>query len=79
MASDFEQRNMTGSLFKNERKTADNQPAYTGVVNVEGKLWRLAAWLKTARSGKTYMSLSVSEMNSEQQTNDSVPDDDIPF
>ena len=35
----FEQRDNSGSLWVNDRKTADNHPDRTGTVMVSGKLY----------------------------------------
>ena len=48
-----------GALFKNERKEKDTQPDYTGSLNVGGVEFFLDAWLKTAESGRKFMSVSV--------------------
>lgn len=57
----------TGRLFKNDRRTSDKAPDYTGDFTDEnGKKWRLAAWLKDGQRGK-WMSLKVSEF--EQRDN----------
>lgn len=55
----YEQRDMSGSLFKNDRKEQSNHPDYTGTVMVAGVTYQLAAWIKTAKSGSKFMSLSV--------------------
>jgi hypothetical protein len=58
----FEQRDMSGALFKNERKTQPNQPDFQGKIKVEGTDWWVSAWVKTAQaSGKQYLSLAISE------------------
>jgi uncharacterized protein (DUF736 family) len=56
--SNFEQKDNSGILFKNEKKTADNQPDYTGNCMVNGKMMDMSAWLKTGKSGKKFMSFS---------------------
>lgn len=50
----------TGVLFKNE---TDNEkaPAYKGKINVDGKEFELAAWIKTGKSGQKFMSLKAKE------------------
>ena len=48
-----------GALFKNERKEKETQPDYTGSLNVGGVEFFLDAWLKTAESGRKFMSVSV--------------------
>lgn len=83
----YEQKEGQGSLFKNEKKTADNQPDYTGNIMIDGVKKRIAAWLKKGNSGATFMSLQISEF---QQTADhaaqvqqafpgSTVDNDVPF
>jgi len=49
----------SGVLFKNEKKEKDSQPDYRGNINIEGTDCWLSAWIKTAKSGIKYMSLSV--------------------
>lgn len=58
----YENKPNTGALFKNENKQTENQPDYTGPYYApDGTEMRIAAWLKTASSGKKYMSIQVSE------------------
>ena len=56
--SNFEHKDNTGILFKNEKKTADNQPDYQGNCMVNGKMMDMAAWLKTSKNNKKFMSFS---------------------
>lgn len=57
--SDFEVRDGSGSLFRNERKEPDSkQPDYTGNGRINGAMVDISAWLKTSRGGKKYLSLS---------------------
>lgn len=83
-----------GALFKNDRKTKDTQPGYTGSLNVDGVEYFLDAWLKDGKSGKFF---SVSVKRKDQQASTPAPaprapapaprasagfdnmDDDIPF
>lgn len=58
--ADFDNTNR-GVLFKNDKKESDKHPDYTGTINVHGQEFRLAAWIRDAKSGTKYMSLSVSE------------------
>lgn len=57
----MEQRDNSGALFKNEKRTNDNQPHYRGDAMVNGKAMRIAAWVKTSKNGVTYMSLQFEE------------------
>lgn len=54
-----------GALFKNERKTKDTQPGYTGSLNVDGVEYFLDAWIKEGKSGKFF---SVSVKRKDQQS-----------
>lgn len=55
----YEQRDNSGSLFKNDKKEADNHPDYRGPCMVNGTELEISAWLKTSKDGKTkFMSLS---------------------
>ena len=56
--SDYDNTNR-GGLWKNARKDRDTHRDYTGSINVGGSDFRLSAWLKTARDGSKFMSLSV--------------------
>jgi uncharacterized protein (DUF736 family) len=55
-----------GALFKNDKKSHENQPDYTGTLNVSGVEFYLSAWLKTSESGRKYMSLAVTEKEKPQ-------------
>lgn len=52
----------SGVLFKNDKATTDKHPQYTGKINVNGKDYRLACWIKDGKNGK-FMSLKISELN----------------
>lgn len=57
--------NVSGGLYENERKTADNQPDYSGPISVNRVEMRVAAWKKEAKTGKNagqvFLSLAISE------------------
>lgn len=73
----------SGVLFKNE---SDNEkaPVYKGKINVDGKEYELAAWVREAKSGKgKFLSLKVQEPRQKQEKTGkdlvSAMDDDIPW
>lgn len=85
----FEPKDMTGVLFKNEKKKSEKSPDYTGNVLIHGQKFNIMAWVKTAKSDKKYFSIAVidemdqtsdpeSEYAPSEKTTDK-PNDDIPF
>lgn len=50
-----------GVLFKNDDKADEREPDYTGSLNVDGVEFFLDAWIKTAKSGRKFMSVRVKE------------------
>jgi hypothetical protein len=65
----------SGVLFKNESEN-DKAPAYKGKINIEGKDYELAAWVREGKNGK-FMSLKVQEPRKKQEQAE-IPDD-LPF
>jgi hypothetical protein len=51
----------TGVLFWEDVPEGSKRPVCTGKVNVDGKTVRLAGWKKQGRSGRSFISLKVSE------------------
>lgn len=78
---DYDNTN-SGVLFKNE---SDNEkaPMYKGKINVEGKEYEIAAWLREAKSGKgKFLSLKVQEPRQKAEKKTATFDDiesDVPF
>lgn len=58
-----------GALFKEDEKKSDNHPDYKGKINVNGQDFWLSAWIKTAETGRKYMSLSVQPKEAQQGQN----------
>lgn len=61
----FEKRDMSGALFVNDRKEADNHPDRTGYVIIGGVEYRLSGWLKNSQRGQ-FLSLAVKPMEAPQ-------------
>ena len=53
--------NLRGALFPQRQKVeGSNQPDYTGNMEVEGTKYNMAGWMREAKSGIKYMSVSLS-------------------
>lgn len=53
----YEPKDMTGSLFKNDRKEKDTHADYRGSALIGGVEHWLDAWINKDRNGNSYMSL----------------------
>ncbi len=62
----FQLKEDYGSLWPNENKSNDNQPDYTGKINIGGTVMRLGAWKNTTDGGKTYLSIKLSEFQEQK-------------
>ena len=81
--SNFEMKDDTFTLFKNDKEGKELRPDYKGKIKINGKEMAIAAWIKEGKNGK-YMSGKVSEFTPmPQETRDAFKqddfDDDIPF
>jgi hypothetical protein len=76
-----ETRDMSGALFKNERKEKDQHPDYRGDITIDGVKYSLAGWVRETRDGKKYLSLSVKpiEDRNEPSRRDEGRNSPLPF
>jgi hypothetical protein len=56
MSEQKEQRNNSGSIFKNDKKGNENWPDYQGKAVVDGVEYYTSIWVKKSASGTMYMS-----------------------
>lgn len=54
----FEQRDNSGSLFKNDKKDGDKHPDRKGSAMIGGVHYWVSGWVKQDRNGNPWMSLS---------------------
>lgn len=54
----YEKRDMSGTLFKNDRKEKDTHADYRGEIRIDGRDYWLSCWIKEGRNGK-FLSLSA--------------------
>jgi hypothetical protein len=48
----FEQRDNSGSLFKNDKREKDTHPHATGTAKIDGVEYWVSAWTKDGKNGK---------------------------
>ena len=54
----YEQKDNSGSLFKNEKKETENHPNATGSALIGGVEYWVSAWTKRDKNDKPWQSLS---------------------
>ncbi len=82
----YEMRDMSGSLFRNDKKEKDTHPDHRGSVMVEGVEYWLDGWINQTQAGKKYFGLKLKRKDAQPSTATSTPapapsdlDDDVPF
>ena len=78
--NNFEIKNNSGSLFKNN-KTKETQPDYRGKVKVNNIEMEVSLWIKESQSGSKYFSASFQEPFVKPTTTEPKVNivDDLPF
>ena len=74
--------NNSGVLFKNDKGDNAARPDYTGAATVEGKKYRLAAWIRESKTGgNKFLSLRLTEPAQQEQPTVTEDDTDssLPF
>lgn len=54
----YEPRDNSGTLFKNDRKEEERHPDYQGDCLIDGKAYRMSAWIKRKEGKPPFMSFS---------------------
>ena len=77
----YEQRDNSGSLFKNDKRTDEKNPHYKGSAMVNGEEFWLSAWMKEGKSGVKFMSLALKPKDEGAATSKKEADDEdgMPF
>ena len=89
--SEYQQKDNSGALFKNDKKETDSHPDYKGSAMIDGSDYWVSGWINVSNAGTKYMKFSYSPKeqvhnNGVQQVKAAVQDmsiaqleDDIPF
>lgn len=54
----YEQRDMSGSLFRNDKREKDSHPNATGSALIDGVEYWVSSWTKTDKNGHKWQSLA---------------------
>ena len=74
----YEQRDNSGTLFKNERKAeGDNKPHMTGKAMIDGVMYFFDAWTKEGAKGR-FQSVSFKRMDKQESAAPSAHDKPVP-
>lgn len=63
----YEQKDMSGSLFINDRKDKDTHPDRTGTALIDGVQYWMSGWIKKKADGTPYMSLAFRRKEQRQE------------
>ena len=62
----YEHRELSGTLFKNQKRDKDTQPNARGECLIEGQLYEVSAWTKTTKNGDKWQSLAFKKKDAAQ-------------
>ena len=82
----YEMRDLSGSLFKNDKRESETHPNAKGSALIGGVEYWVSAWTKTTNSGDKWQSLSFKPKDAQSGSprsaapaHDTDLDDDVPF
>jgi hypothetical protein len=86
----YEQRDLSGSLFKNDKREKDTHPNLTGTVMIGGVEYWASGWTKERSNGDKWISLAFKPKEAQNgaakvmpavgsYTSDDDDSEDIPF
>jgi hypothetical protein len=77
----YEQRDMTGSLFKNDKQGVDTRPDYNGSILIDGKKIWISGWVNRPEGKEPFFSLKLKYADQQQKSSGTTDDlgDGIPF
>lgn len=86
MSENYEIRENSGTIFKNEAKKSDAHSDYSGKVRIGGVDYYISLWVKEGKTGKKFFGAGFKPINAsaevkvEEKTSKPDKDDDLlPF
>ena len=64
----YEQRDLSGSLFRNDKREKDTHPNLTGTVMIGGVEYWASGWTKERSNGEKWISLSFKPKEGRQSS-----------
>jgi uncharacterized protein (DUF736 family) len=64
----MELKENAGVLFNNNFSKSERSPDLTGELKINGIIYKIAGWNNNSKSGKSYISLKISEKQDNFQT-----------
>ena len=58
--SEYQQKDNSGALFKNDKKESDSHPDYKGSAMIDGSDYWVSGWINVSSAGTKYMKFSYS-------------------
>ena len=74
----YDMKDMTGSLWPNDKREKDTHPNSTGKIKIDGKEYYLSGWTKET-NGKKWVSLAVKPVDTSKVPTVAELEDDLPF
>lgn len=71
--AEYEMKDMTGSLFKNEKPKSDRSPPMNGRVKIEGKEYWMSGFNNQSKSGTKYIGLTFTAVDDNGGSRQSAP------
>jgi hypothetical protein len=63
----YGQRDFSGALFANKKKTDERHPNSTGKAMIAGTMYYVSGWTKTSASGEKWISLAFKPVDEMEQ------------
>ena len=69
--------NLSGALFKNDKKETEKHPDYKGSCEIDGTEYWVSSWLNESKNGRKYLSLRFSPKDAPQKPKQVAMDNDF--